>query len=117
MEHGRSPGTGATNTPSAAHTAALGVGDFPQFPGEDFLAHAATQFQEQAEARLANRGLLAVAEGHPPTAVKCIVDVDLTALPELPPSHRDYHRRLESRTKVEAQNTANAEKRTRSGLR
>ena len=31
--------------------------DFPQFPGEDFLAHAATLYLEQADARLAGRGL------------------------------------------------------------
>ena len=34
--------------------------DFPQFPGEDFLAHAATLYLEQADARLAGRGLLAL---------------------------------------------------------
>ena len=34
--------------------------DFPQYPGEDVLAHAATAYQEKAENALADRGLLAV---------------------------------------------------------
>ena len=45
---------------------ATGDMEFPQFPGEDFLAHAATLYLEQADARLAGRGLLAVAQGHAP---------------------------------------------------
>jgi len=69
--------------------------DFPQFPGEDFLAHTATQYLEAAEARFAKLKLLAVAEGHDPPAVKAIIDVDLDSIPELPQSHRDYHRRME----------------------
>ena len=56
MQHGRFAASGAT-TPDKKNTA-LGAADFPQFPGEDFLAHAATQFKEQAEARLAARSLL-----------------------------------------------------------
>ena len=38
---------------------------FPQFPGEEVYSHAAAQFQEKAEARLASLGLLAAAEGMP----------------------------------------------------
>ena len=33
---------------------------FPQFPGEEVYSHAAAQFQEKAEARLASLGLLAM---------------------------------------------------------
>ena len=90
------------------HTAS---GVFPQFPGEDFLAHAGTQYKEQAEARLASRSLLAVAQGDYPPSVKSIVDVDLDSLPELPVDHRDYTRRQETRIKIQTQNAANAEKR------
>ena len=85
--------------------------ELPQFPGEDFLAHAAAQWKEQAEARLAKRHLLTVAHGQEPASAKCIIDVDLTALPMLPVGHREYHRRMETRIKTETQNTANAEKR------
>ena len=67
----------------------------PQFPGEDFLAHAGTQWLEKAEARLAAMSLLVVAQGHDPPAARCIVDVDLSALLQilLPLSSvmPDYH--------------------------
>ena len=37
---------------------------FPQFPGEEFMSHAATQYREQAEARFASRGIfMASAQG------------------------------------------------------
>ena len=86
-----------------------GNDELPPFPGENFLAHAASQWLEQAEARLAARGLLNVAEGHAPASVKRIVDIPI--LPELPMGHRDYERRLESRTKAMSQNHANAQTR------
>eukprot|EP00966_Prymnesium_polylepis_P258023 5960107-Prymnesium_polylepis.4 len=85
--------------------------DFPQFPGEDFLAHTAEQYREVAEARLATRHLLAVAEGYPPASIKSIIDVDLSKLPSLPADNRDYQCREETRIKIMAQNQANAEKR------
>ena len=67
----------------------------PQYPGEDVLAHAGQQWLEQAKPRLADAGLLAVAEGHDPPDVECIVDVDLVLLPSLPISHKEYRiRRL-----------------------
>ena len=50
---------------------------FPQMPAEDFLAHEGKQYQEQFETYLADKGLLAVAQGLDPTSVRCIVDVDL----------------------------------------
>ena len=85
--------------------------ELPAFPGEEFLAHAGTQWLELAEARLAAAKLLAVAQGHAPPATTCIIDVDLADLPMLPESHRDHVRRLETRIKIEAQNKANAQKR------
>ena len=48
---------------------------------EDVHAHAATQYKEAMDARLAGRGLLAVANGGYPNAVRAIVDIDLTRLP------------------------------------
>ena len=85
--------------------------DFPQYPGEDVLAHNAVDFQEKAENTLASLGLLAVVHGEEPASVRAIVDVDLSLMPELPLGHRDYHRRMESRIKIQAQNRANAERR------
>ena len=102
--------TGNDTVKGTTTNAVLATSAFPQFPGPDPLAHAATQFIEVAEARLADRGLLAVAQGHLPPAVKCIVDIEL--LPELPTGHRDYERRLDSRSKAKAINQANAEKRS-----
>ena len=78
--------------------------DFPQYPGEDVLAHNAVDFQEKAENTLAPLGLLAVVHGEEPASVRAIVDVDLSLMPELPLGHRDYHRRMESRIKIQAQN-------------
>ena len=98
--------TGDVNVTSSSKELSL-----PDFPGEDFLAHAGTQWLESAEAKLAGKQLLAVAQGHEPPAVKCIVDIDLSELPTLPTSHRDHDRREETRIKVKAQNKANAEKR------
>ena len=48
--------------------------DFPQFPGEDFLAHAGTQYWESVETSLISRGLLAVAQGYNAPGVEHIVD-------------------------------------------
>ena len=84
---------------------------FPQFPGEEVYSHAAAQFQEKAEARLASLGLLAAAEGMPSEATKAIVDIDLDELPALDPTHKEYHRRQTDRTKIAAQNRANESKR------
>ena len=91
---------------AASHEALL-----TPFPGEEFIAHVAELWQEQTEARLAKRSLLAAAYGHAPAATRSIVDVDLALLPSLPAAHRDHHRREEARLKAHTQNTANAEKR------
>ena len=87
------------------------VANLPEFPGENFFSHAATAYKEQVEARLAELGWLAAAQGLQSEAVKAIVDIDLTRLPELEPTHREYHRRMETRIKVEAQNEANRQRR------
>ena len=58
------------------------------FPGEDFLSHAGTQWKEHAVAKLAEAKLLAVARGHEPPAVKLIQDIDLFDFPELPRTDR-----------------------------
>ena len=83
----------------------------PQFPGEDSLAHEGTQWKENARAALGARDLLAVAQGQMPSTARCIIDVDLATLPELPESHRDASRRLEKRIEVETRNKENAQKR------
>ena len=85
--------------------------EFPQCPGEDLHAHAATQFIEAVEVRWAARGLLAVANGGRPAAAKAISDIDLALLPALATGSRDYNRREEARIKVMAQNASNAQKR------
>ena len=41
-----------------------GAAEFPHFPGEECLAHTATTYMEQLNARLTGLGLLAVAQGH-----------------------------------------------------
>ena len=85
--------------------------DFPPFPGEQPLAHAATIFQEKAENILTSLGLLTVVRGGEPTAVRSIIDTDLSELPELPPGDPGYERRVELRIRYITQNKANAEKR------
>ena len=67
MEYGLSAGVDATDPKSAKSAAILA---FPQYHGEDCLAHAATQYKEQVDARLTGAGLLAVAQGYDsPSAV------------------------------------------------
>ena len=108
-EHKVKLGVGEPN-PSTRDTALTpGIVQLPQFPGDDFLAHDATAWLEQAEPRLGK--LLAVAQGQQPAAAAAIIDIDLGDLPELPHDHRDFQRRLETRIKVQAQNDANAMKR------
>ena len=85
-----------------------------EFPHESFiLAHAATQWKEDAEATLAGLKLLAVAQGGNHPEAEAIIDVDLSEHPELDLTHRDYCRRMEFRSKVIAQNKSNALKRQR----
>ena len=66
---------------------------------------------ENATAKLGDLKLLAVANGRDHPTAACIVDVDLATLPELPPEHRDYSRRVETRSRMIAQNESNDRKR------
>ena len=68
MEHGYSAVGGANDSSTTRDHDAQ---DFPKFPGEEFHAHAASQYKEQAEARLAAHQLLAVAQGDMPISAKC----------------------------------------------
>ena len=95
----------------ATKDAAANSNDFPQFPGEDVLAHAGSQWKEAAETRLSTMKLLHVAQGGLPPSVLEIIDVDLTSLPSLPEGHRDFHRREETRIKVMTQNKSNDQRR------
>ena len=70
------------------------------------LAHAGQQFLERISTYLTRRHLLAVAEGQTPAAVKAIIDIDLAELPSLDPTHRDYTRREETRTRRELDHLA-----------
>ena len=76
---------------------------FPDYPGGNFLAHAGSQYKEDIDARLSMPGLLGVAQGGDSPAVKAIIDTDLSMLPELPTTHKDYYRNLETRLKIETQ--------------
>ena len=49
--------------------------------------------------------------GGEPTAVRSIIDTDLSKLPELSPGDQGYERRVELRIRYSMQNKANAEKR------
>ena len=53
--------TGSTDV--ASNNKSIEKNALPQFPGEYVVTHSGTQWQEQAEARLAVRSLLAVAQG------------------------------------------------------
>ena len=94
------------NTSDKKRDIKSGAVEFPQFPGEDCLAHTASTYQEQLDARLTGLGLLAVAQGHPPASVGCIIDQPLDDLPALHPTHRDFNRREEARSKAKVANAA-----------
>ena len=78
--------------------AATSLGDLPEFPGSDFLAHHATTWLENATAKLGDLKLLAIANGREHPAAACIVDVEMP--PALPADHRDFNRREESRNRT-----------------
>ena len=101
------PSTGDQDT----KVSAAAKNSFPQYPGGNFLAHAGSQYKEEADARLSMLGLLGVAQGGDSPAVKAIIDTDLSVLPVLPVTHKDYYRNLETRLKIETQNAQNEEKR------
>ena len=66
--------------------------ELTEFPGEDFLAHAAALWKEQTSARLAEAGLLNTANGKEPAECKMITDIDLGAIPELRHLQRQHAR-------------------------
>ncbi|KAL1530210.1 hypothetical protein AB1Y20_001125 [Prymnesium parvum] len=100
----------ALGSPPDDSPAVAGYGGlrFPPFPGENPLQHEAHIWLEIAEARMASAGLLIVANGGTPAAARHIVDVPLDRLPPLPPDHRDYERRMETRIRIETENDKNA---------
>ena len=101
---------GADETSSTKMLAAAKE-SLPQYPGENFHAHAAAQYKEDADARLAALGLKGVAQGHDPPGVRDIIDIDLSLLPALPVDHKDYYRNNMERMRAARTNAANREKR------
>ena len=63
--------TGVNAPENSASTA------FPELPGDDLYAHAATQHLEQLDAFLTGKELLVVAQGGESDAVRQIVDFDV----------------------------------------
>ena len=105
----RSPGKkmpgDADKTPDSSNK------ELPAFPGEDFHAHAATQWMESATTRLTEMGLITVAEGGNSPEMDSIVDIELDDIPSLDESHHGYLRREELRIKTQASNRSNTFKR------
>ena len=67
---------------------------------------------EQVDARLTTLGLISTAKhATDPDSVKAIIDLDLSVLPVLPTTHRDYYRNLETRMKWQQINATNEQKR------
>ena len=81
----------------------------PDFPGEDFYAHAAAVWLEKAKVRMTDAGLLTVCEGNDPEVVKSIIDLEL--LPSLPADHPHHFRREDERNKALTQIKSNKFKR------
>ena len=63
---------------ASSGSTATSLGDLPEFPGSDFLAHHATTWLENATAKLGDLKLLAVANGREHPAAACIVDVEMS---------------------------------------
>ena len=59
------------------------------------------------ETRLAAQHLLVVAQGGSPPEEDCIIDVNLSDVPLLPSTHKDFERRMETRIKVINTNAQN----------
>ena len=79
------------------------------FPCERPNRHKSVAWKESASSRLGALHLLVVASGGVPPQAACIVDEPL--LPELPPDHRDFERRLESNNRIQTRIKENAIKR------
>ena len=111
MEFSEPAAAGLPGPEKKTESLAVSNAAFPAYPGEDCLAHDAKLYQEQVEARFAARSLLVVAQGGSPPAADAIIDIDLSKLPPLPESHRDFNRREEVRIRIGTQNTANQRRR------
>ncbi len=101
-----SPGTnGLTSTTLKAVVGSTVV--LPDFPSDDPFLHEGRQWKEVADSRLAPAGLLIVAHGKTPVEVDRIIDTNLDDIPELPPEHPHYQRRMELRLKHRQENEKN----------
>ena len=105
-----------TSTKSASTTFTT-TDVLPQFPGEDFLAHAGALHKEKLDARLGDLGLMPVALGFEPESIQGLKDYDLSVIPILPDSHPQYYRNQIERMKLQTHNEANAEKRQKATLK
>jgi hypothetical protein len=83
-----SPTMAANDTPSSTPTTA----QFPDHPGDSFLAHQGKRFREAADTYLTGAILLDTAKGHMPAECGHLIDVDMATIPVVPPDHRDFHR-------------------------
>ena len=86
-------------------------------PGEDALLHTRIEWKDSAIYRLADAGLLAVAEGEIPSEATEIVDVPLDEYPILPSDHPHFYRNHTERLRISATNKANKIKRRNITLR
>lgn len=100
-----------TRNNSAAHANEHGDLTLAPFPGENPLRHEAQEWLESTEAKFANKGLLVVANGGQPTSLLQIIDIPLSAIPELPMGQPGYERRFETRLRAHIDNQRNAERR------
>ena len=89
----------------------LAAGVMPVMASEDMHLHDSVSYWEGVQAALAHAGLLKSAMGMDPDDALKIVDVNLDELPALPPGDRDYERRLETRSRIKAQNKSNRRQR------
>ena len=83
------------------------VGSMPTMQGEDMHLHDAVAYWESAQTALAHASLLKAAMGMVPDDARRIVDMDIKALPVLPPDHPQYYRQLETKLRIKTQNKAN----------
>ena len=102
------PGTDTTQASAGKESR-----DLPIFPKDPIKAHEATQWKEAALARMAPGGYAAFAETGEHPSIRAIIDtpLDHPAMVELPPEHRDYERRLQTRHRAEQDNLRNNERR------
>ena len=83
------------------------------FPAEHVLAHQGIEWKKSALASLAAAHLAVTAETGELRSLDEIIDTPLSSIPQLPPTHRDYERRMVDRMKVAQENQRNELKRKR----